>query len=216
MRIPVFLAVAQWALLLALSLLVIMMYRQLAQVFGQKKPSTGHGPPVGSKAAAIEYRRLSDDTPRYLTPDGVPTLVAFVEPSCLACDQLVAAITATDDAGALAGVRVLLLMSDPPKYIRVSDAFRSTRQEIGRVMTQATVDACNATATPLLVAIDTSGLVQASGAAHDISDVRSYIGACLLPSLDSTLPVVDGAAAENPAQPDATVAAARSNTNQGE
>ena len=146
MRIPLFLAVAQWVLLLALGLLVIIMYRQLARVFGQQKPASDHGPPVGSKAAAIEYLRLSDDTPRYLTPGGQPTLVAFVEPSCLACDKLVTAISATDDAGELAG---LLLMSDPPKYVQVSEAFRSTRQEIGRVMTRATVDAYRAVATPL-------------------------------------------------------------------
>jgi hypothetical protein len=126
-------------------------------------------------------------------PGGVPTLVAFVEPRCLACDKLVAAITAADNSGGLAGVHVLLLMSDPPKYMRVSETFRSTRQEIGRVMTRATVDTYRATATPLLVAIDTSGLVQASGAAYELSDVRSYIQRCLLPPPDSTLPVVDDA-----------------------
>ena len=215
MRIPLFLAVAQWVLLLALGLLVIIMYRQLARVFGQQKPASDHGPPVGSKAAAIEYLRLSDDTPRYLTPGGQPTLVAFVEPSCLACDKLVTAISATDDAGELAGLLVLLLMSDPPKYVQVSEAFRSTRQEIGRVMTRATVDAYRAVATPLLVAIDAAGLVQAAGAAYDMQDVRSYVQACLLPPPGSTLPVVDGAAVGSAAQSDAAVATARSKSNQG-
>ena len=212
MKIPVFLAVAQWALLLSLGWLVVIMYRQLGRVFGGQKTSPDHGPPLGSNAAAIEYMRLGDDTPGYLTPGRQPTLVAFVEPSCLSCDRLVAAMSAAHGAGELDGWQVLLLMSDPPKYLRVSEAFRSTRLEIGRVLTRVTVDDYHAMATPLLVAIDASGVVRAAGAAVEISEVRSYIETCRLSSDDATLTVV-GAAAES-ANPDAAVAAALSDMKQ--
>lgn len=195
MRIPDFLVVAQWALLLALSLLVIIMYRQLARVFRQAEPTGDHGPPVGNKAAAIEYVRLRDDAPGYFVPGTEPALVAFVEPSCLGCEKLVAAINTADDLGELTRLQVLLLMSDPPKYIQVSDAFKSTRQEIGRVMTRATIDAYHAVATPLLVAIDASGVVQAAGAVHDLSGVRSFIQRSHLPAPDSALQVISTAEA---------------------
>jgi hypothetical protein len=178
MRIPLFLAVAQWVLLLALGWLVIIMYRQLGRVFGSQKPSDDHGPEVGSTAAAIEYMRLRDERPGFLTPGGQPALVAFVEPSCLSCDKLVAAMSATYEAGELDGWRVLLLMSDPPKYIRVSDAFQKTRLEIGRVLTTSTVEDYQAIATPLLVAIDAAGVVRAAGSAVDIPDVKSFIETC--------------------------------------
>ena len=186
MRIPDFLVVAQWALLLALSLLVIIMYRQLARVFRQTEPTGDHGPPVGNKAAAIEYVRLRDDAPGYFVPGTQPALVAFVEPSCLGCEKLVAAINTADDLGDLAGLQVLLLMSDPPKYIQVSAAFKSTRQEIGRIVTRATIEAYHAVAAPLLVAIDASGIVQAAGAVHDLSGLRSFIQKSHLPAPDSS------------------------------
>ncbi len=195
MRIPAFLLIAQWALLLALSLLVIIMYRQLAKVFGQQQPKTDHGPPVGTKAAAIEYVGLSDDAPGYFVPGVQPTIVAFVEPSCLGCEKLVTAINTADDIGELTGLRVLLLMSDPPKYIQISDAFKSTRQEIGRIMSRATVDAYGAVATPLLIAINASGIIQAAGPVNDISGVRSFIQKCHLPVPDSMLPVISVAEA---------------------
>lgn len=212
MKIPVFLAVAQWALLLSLGWLVVIMYRQLGRVFGEQKTSPDHGPSIGSSAPAIEYMRLADDTPGYLTPGSQPTLVAFVEPSCLSCDRLVAAMSAVHVAGELDDWQVLLLMSDPPKYLRVSEAFRSTRLEIGRVLTRATVDDYHAMATPLLVAIDVSGVVRAAGAAVEISEVRSYIETCRLSSREAALTVA-GSVAEG-ANLDAAVAAAVSHKQQ--
>lgn len=196
MKIPLYLAVAQWALLLALGLLVVVMYRQLGRVFGQNdKPTAEHGPANGSTAAAFEYMRVRDETLQYLAPgDGQATLVAFVEPTCLACERLVGAMNTAGDAGELAGVRVLLLIADPPSYLQTSDAFRATRLEIGRVVTRATVHAYKATATPLLVAIDGSGVVRSAGPAFDIADVRASCQACLLPPPDETLAVVPATA----------------------
>jgi hypothetical protein len=207
-KIPVYLAVAQWALLLALGLLVIIMYRQLGRVFGQTKPGARHGPPVGSNAASFEYMRVGDDTMQYCAPGtGQAVLVAFVEPSCQACDRLVAAMSAAEHNGELAGLRVLLLTSEPKGYLQISDAFRSTELEIGRVTTRAVHEAYKVSDTPVLVAIDGAGVVRSAGPAVDLADVRAFSRACLLPAPDVTLPVVPAARA-NQAEPEAAAQAA--------
>ncbi len=190
MRIPVYLAVAQWVLLLTLGLLVIVMYRQLGRVLGQAKPAS-LGPVVGSTAASFAYTRMADTTVHHLTPgDGQATLVAFVDPTCPSCEELVIALSTAEQTGQLASLRVLLLMSDPPRYLQISDAFRTCRLEIGQAVARSELDAYHASATPLLVAIDGAGVVRAAGPAAQLADVRSYIQASLVPPPDVTLSVV--------------------------
>ncbi|MGI8447986.1 MAG: hypothetical protein ACR2MP_12565 [Streptosporangiaceae bacterium] len=189
-RIPVYLATAQWALLLALGLLVIVMYRQLGHVFGPKA-TFEHGPAAGSGAPSFEYKRIADDTLQYVTPgNGEPALLAFVNPTCQACERLVSAFATAERAGYLKDLRVLLIISDPPAYLQVSEAFRTTTLEIGRVTSRATLNAYNAEATPLMVAIDSGGTVRAAGAAAKADEISTFVRACLLPPPDSTLPVV--------------------------
>jgi hypothetical protein len=191
MRVPLFVVVAQWVLLLALGLLVIVMYRQLGHAFSSRRPRGELGPPVGSSAAGFDYASVSDDSMQRFEPGGgQPALLAFVEPSCQACEKLVAAVGAVARAGDLSGLRVLLLMSDPPSYLQISEAFRSTSLEIGRIMTRATAVAYKATATPLLVAIDAEGFVRSAGPAIEVDEVRAFRQACLLTPAAATLTVV--------------------------
>jgi hypothetical protein len=196
MRIPVFLAVAQWALLLALGLLVIVMYRQLGRVYGRARQSAELGPAVGSRAAGFRYTRVNDpgdpggDRLRWLTPGhGQPVLLAFVDPTCPACEEVVAVLDAAAQAGQLAGLRTLLLISDPPSYLRISEIFQATGLEIGRAADRAELEAYRASATPLLVAIDGAGVVRSAGAAARQPEVRAFIQACLLPPPGRTLDV---------------------------
>jgi hypothetical protein len=199
-RIPVFLAVAQWMLLLALGLLVVVMYRQLGLVLSRAKPAS-LGPPVGSTAAGFAYARAGDKTVHHLTPgNGQAALVAFVDPTCPSCEQLVTALGAAGQAGELASVRVLLLMSDPPSYLQISDAFRNTALEVGQAVARSDLEAYNASATPLLVAIDGAGVVRAAGPAAQLADVRASIQACLLPPPGVTLGMLAGT--HNTARPE--------------
>ncbi len=201
MRIPLFLAVAQWTLLLALGLLVIVMYRQLARVMGGTGP-TEAGPALGSRAASFRYARPGDDAVRYFTPgDGQAALLAFVDPTCLACEKLVAALGEARRAGDLDGLRVLLVTSEPPGYLQISEDFRTTALEIGRPVTRTELNSYNASATPLLVAIDPTGLVRLAGHAMRPADVRAFIQACLLPPPEASLGVLrtHGAARPEPA-----------------
>jgi hypothetical protein len=182
MKVPLYLAVAQWALLFTFGLLLIVVFRQLGRVLHKTDTAVPLGPAVGTKAPGLEYSRFADDTVQYLTPGGgQPILLAFVDPTCLSCENLVLALGTAEHAGELSGLRVLLLTSSPKSYLRVSDAFRATRLECGRILAQATMLAYRATSTPLLVAIDRDGVVRAAAPAIQLTEVRALSRACLLP-----------------------------------
>jgi hypothetical protein len=235
MRIPLYLAVAQWALLLALGLLVVTAYRQLARVLGQASTPAELGPAVGSRPSQIVYQPLpvpasaapgpasaggeppagaagepsagdpaeptglaqleamladAADAVRVFIPGhGQPALVAFVDPTCPSCEQLVATLSAAQAAGELAGLHVLLLTSDPPAYLQISPAFQAAGLEIGRALDRGDLESYRPSATPLLVAIDAAGIVRAAGTAIRLAEVRAYGQACLLPQPGALLPV---------------------------
>jgi hypothetical protein len=218
MRIPLYLAVAQWALLLALGLLVVTAYRQLARVLGQASTPAELGPAVGSLPSQIVYQpipvpaaadpgpagggspagdqakptglaqleaMLADaaDAVRVFTPGrGQPALVAFVDPTCPSCEQLVGTLSAAQAAGELAGLRVLLLTSDPPAYLQISPAFQAAGLEIGRALDRGDLESYRPSATPLLVAIDGAGVVTKAGTALRAAEVRAFSQSCLLPA----------------------------------
>jgi hypothetical protein len=178
MRIPLTLEVAQWALLFALGSLLIVLYRQLGRLLSSGHDTDLPGPAVGSVAAPVRYAGVADGTSGRLTPgDGVPSLVAFVDPTCPACEQLVASLGDAQAAGELPGMRVLLLISDPPGYVGISEAFSSTKLEIGRPLSSGEVAGYRASGTPLLVAVDGGGIVRAAGVATSLAEVRSYAAA---------------------------------------
>jgi len=178
MRIPVYLEVAQWALLLGLGCLVVVMYRQLGRLLRQPDHGVALGPPVGSKADPFRYERLPDGATGLVNPgDGQPILIAFVDPTCPACEQLVTSLGELRAADRLPEAKILLLMSDPPAYLRVSAAFQATSLEIGRPLNGRELTRYRAEATPLLVAVDGSGVVRAAGVASSPGEVRSMAAA---------------------------------------
>jgi len=174
MRIPLYLEVAQWALLFGLGSLVVVLYRQLGRLLSHERDRAEPGPAVGARAAPIRYARLPDRSAGQLTPgDGQPALIAFVDPTCPACEQLVGSLSALAAAGELAGIRVLLLISDPPGYLSISAAFQDTSLEIGRPLGAAEVAGYRASSTPLLVAVDGSGVVRAAGVTSTLAAVQA-------------------------------------------
>jgi hypothetical protein len=174
-RIPLYLEIAQWALLFGLGALVLVLYRQLGRLLSTAAGPESPGPAVGSKAAPIRYSRLPSGSPGRLTPgDGAPALLAFVDPTCPSCEQLVANLSELEAGGELAGIRVLLLVSDPPGYLGISAAFQATSLEIGRPLTTAEVSGYHVTGTPLLVAVDSGGVVRAVGVTSRLSDVQAH------------------------------------------
>jgi hypothetical protein len=170
MRIPEYLAVAQWAVLIVLGSLVIVVYRHLGRVLNRDRHTGTFGPAPGSKAAAFEYLRISDGCRYEFTPvDDEPALIAFVDPTCPACEELVESLGAAQATGEL-----------------------GTNLELGSMTSHLTREAYRATATPLLVAIGGDGVVRSAGPARQASDIHTYVRACLLTAPEATLAVVTG------------------------
>jgi hypothetical protein len=178
MTVPVYLVVVQWVLLFTLAALVLVVYRQLGYVFTKaKEPSGPIGPEIGEKATEFEYLQLASGEMRHLTPGhGQPVLLAFVDPTCPACEQVVSILGEVAFKDTFEGVRTLLLMSDPPSYLGASNVFRTTSLEVGHVMDAGILASYRASATPLLVAIDADGFVQRSHPPTklDESEVNSF------------------------------------------
>lgn len=193
--IPEYLEVAQWALLGALGVLVVIMFRQLGRLLTGAAKSAELGPPVGRQAATLTYARPGDPAERRLTPgDGQPLLLAFVDPTCPSCEELVGVLGQLQAAGELASVRTLLLISDPPSYLQISDVFSSTGIEIGRPVRPAGLEDYRVSATPLLVAVDETGVVRAAGSVVRPAEVRAVAQSCLLPAPEAALTVVPAVA----------------------
>ena len=182
MKVSLYLVIAQWAILFGLAFLLIVLYRQLGRVFGPKEP-TKYGLPPGTLAPAFEYRRVSDSSLQHFTPGNEhPALLAFVNPTCLACDQLVGAMSTAHNQGELSALRTLLVISEPISYIEISDSFKDTLLEIGQVTSRATLNSYQAVATPLIVSIDATGHISSSGTATELPELRNFIHACLIPA----------------------------------
>ena len=178
MRVPVYLEVAQWALLFALGLLVVVLYRQLGRLMGNSAKTAELGPAVGTMATPFRYQQLPDGTNAQFRPGGGQrSLIAFVDPTCPACEQLVTNLGGMAADGGLAGARVLLLISDPPSYLGISAAFRATPLEIGRPLSAEEVTGYRASGTPLLVAVDGDGIVRAAGVVRQAAEIRSFAAA---------------------------------------
>ena len=190
-RIPVYLAIAQWALLGALGVLVIVMFRQLGRLVTGQAHAAPLGPAVGSLAPALTYARPGEREQRRLTPGGGrPLLLAFVDPTCPSCEDLVGVLGELRDGGELDGVTVLALISDPPSYLQISAVFQASGLEIGRPARRSGLDAYRVSATPLLVAIDAAGVVRAAGSVVRADEVRGFVTSVRLPAPHETLPMV--------------------------
>lgn len=177
-RIPLYLEIAQWALLFGLAALLLVLYRQLGRLLSTADGLQAPGPAVGSKAAPIRYAGVPSGSPGRFTPgNGLPALLAFVDPTCPSCEELVANLSELEAASELAGVRVLLLISDPPGYLGISAVFQATSLETGRPLAAAEVSEYHVTGTPLLVAIGGDGVVRAVGVTSKLTDVRAHAAA---------------------------------------
>jgi hypothetical protein len=190
---PLYLEIAQWALLGALGVLVVVMFRQLGRLMtgGEHERL---GPAEGTKAAALTYARPGDGSLVALTPgDGQPLLLAFVDPTCPSCEELVGVLETMRASGDLDGLRTVLLISDPPSYLQISEVFTATQLEIGRPARRDGLESYQVTATPLLVAVDAQGMVRAAGSVVRADQVRAFARSSLLPPPQAVLDVVPAA-----------------------
>jgi hypothetical protein len=180
MTVPVYVVVAQWLALASLGLLVIIMYRQLGRVFARKTRPENLGPPLGSRAVEFDYRHLADDSIRSVRYEDAPgTLLAFVDPTCPACEELVENLGEAKATSELDGIRVLLATYEPPDYIHLSDAFSLTQHEIAWPTSDSVRSDYGVEATPLVIAIDARGIVRGVRPTSQLKDIRALKQAAL-------------------------------------
>lgn len=194
MRIPEYVAIAQWVLLLTLGLLVTLMFRQLGRQLGAVKSPPALGPPVGTPAAGFEYVRLDTGTREFFDPAEGAALLVFADPTCPACEELVAGLNQAHADGGLAEVRPLILTAEPASYLQISAPFRDTRLPLGRLVSDSTRQTYRVSATPLLVAVDGGGLVRAAGPVIRPADIEAFVRASTVPPPpeNATLPLLPG------------------------
>ena len=194
MRIPEYVAIAQWVLLLTLGLLVTLMFRQLGRQLGIAKSPPALGLPVGTPAVGFEYVRLDTGKREFFDPAEGAALLVFADPTCPACEELVAGLNQAHADGGLAEVRPLILTAEPPSYLQISAPFRETRLPLGRLVTDSTRQAYRVSATPLLVAVDGGGLIRAAGPVNRPADIAAFVRATAMPPRPegATLPLLPG------------------------
>lgn len=193
MRIPEYVAIAQWVLLLTLGLLVTLMFRQLGRQLGAAKAPPALGPPAGTPAVGFEYVRLDTGTREFFDPAEGAALLVFADPTCPACEELVADLNQAHADGGLAEIRPLILTAEPASYLQISAPFRETRLPLGRPVSDSIRRAYRVSATPLLVAVDGAGLVRAAGPVIRPPDIAAFVRASTVPQpwpANATLPLL--------------------------
>ena len=193
MRIPEYVAIAQWVLLLTLGLLVTLMFRQLGRQLGAAKAPPAVGPPAGTPAVGFEYVRLDTGTREFFDPAEGAALLVFADPTCPACEELVAGLNQAHADGGLAEIRPLILTAEPASYLQISAPFRETRLPLGRPVSDSIRRAYRVSATPLLVAVDGAGLVRAAGPVIRPPDIAAFVRASTVPQpwpANATLPLL--------------------------
>jgi hypothetical protein len=176
--IPTFLFITQWALLCILGVLVVLMYRQLAQYLGIRADRHEHGLAPGSPAPEFDYRDVREPTRRhrFVPGGGTPALVVFADPSCVACEEAMTRLTeAMTRSGDGAGVRVLVATTESERFVAGSPAFSRLPASIGLIGSEAQ-ERYHVDASPYFFAIDADGRVTNSGTAWSMDQITMSLG----------------------------------------
>ena len=150
----------QWAVLVLVVLLVLGVLRQISVMLPPTSRAVSSGPPVGRHLPKHLYERLRN-MPELLNGD---TILAFVTEACTGCQRLLASI---EEPAMTTARRHLALVAKAP-----SEPFREALAETG-VPTIEDSDgtiwaACQVSATPLVVRVDSTGRVRAKEVTHRV------------------------------------------------
>jgi hypothetical protein len=174
-QLPVAVVIAQWAVLLGLGFLVLVLYRQLAFLMDLKdrrhslEEQTG-GLADGAPVPSFDYQVYEGDGQRvesWLSGARGATVMLFGDPLCASCERALLALESLAKSGRLRGVDCLVVTSESPEIVAAVDAFRDSILPIAHVQKEVIVQAFNLKATPYLLFADAVGAVAASGPVHD-------------------------------------------------
>jgi hypothetical protein len=175
--VPTPVLVAQWVLLGALTLLVVIMYRQLAYLMrlGRGASEDG-GIELGRPAPAFTYH-VRRGTRRTFDPIGKPAIVLFAEPACPACERAVEELTAIYSGSVPNDVRALIVTQARDGLLDTSDAFGRTHVELGQVDRDVAERLYETHLTPFFFGIDAHGRIVAKLSTDKRRDIEKIISA---------------------------------------
>jgi thioredoxin-related protein len=157
--------VAQWAVLVAVVVLLLGVLRQVSIVVPANRRGLDQAIPIGKRLARPvlqEVRKARNGS----TGDSA-TLVAFVTESCTGCQRLLGRIQAMDDGELRA--RLVVVAKQPSAQFKAAlgeTGVKTIEDEEGELW-----EAAGVTATPLILAVDGDGRVIAGEVTHRVEQV---------------------------------------------
>ncbi len=177
-QVPATVAAFQWALLVALSILVVLMYRQLAYLLGLGRSIGGNpGLELGATAPGFRYRLSTPDGQDEYTfvPGSKPTLLAFMKPSCAPCEEglrnlsLAVAEVATDR------INFIVVTEADETQVAAAPTFRESSLSIAQVDQGLAFRLFRSGVTPFFFAIDGHGIIRGKGAGVSRDEISELV-----------------------------------------
>jgi hypothetical protein len=160
--------VVQWAVLAGVVFLMLGVLRQQFLLMPNEARAVGNGPSPGKPLPHETFMAARD----VLRAEGEgrgesDLLLGFVTESCPGCRQLVANIAAAVDRGTLADVVLIARAPSDHYLLALSQAGIPTLAD----SSSRHWNACEVTATPLVVRVGADGLVKSREVAHRVDEI---------------------------------------------
>jgi hypothetical protein len=172
--VPTSVVIAQWVLLLALALFVVVMYRQLAYLMRLTRNVSQDGLAVGVEAPDFEYEPARQHTGvdrRRFMRDGAPAVLMFAHPGCASCVDALGAL----EKAATRQIRVLVVTDAEPDEIAAVDAFRESALEIGRVDQKVRSNLYRTFSTPFVYGVGADGVIRTRGSVVNKGEMQRIV-----------------------------------------
>jgi len=179
-EVPTVLVTTQWALLLGLAVLVVVMYRQLAYLLNIGRALSGAGGlELGERAPGFEYlTRVPGATEgwerRAFAVSGAPTLLMFTHPGCGSCDVALQNLQRVLEKSHTT-VRALAITDATLEAIDAADIRPHRPLEIAKVDKRTTTKLYRTYRTPFVYGLSSSGEVRARGGGATPREIRKML-----------------------------------------
>jgi hypothetical protein len=190
--LPTSLVVAQWIVTLALAVILVIAFRQLAFLVNvEGKMRAEEGLPVGVTIPAFEYVSVAGEQRHFATGD-MPLAILVADPLCVSCETALIALEKILDKRRSLPIRGLVVTSATVRAIDSVPRFRDTQVELALVRSEVLSDVLKTLGTPYTYIVDGEGAVASRGVAADEAAMEELIGLAATNSGSTAGSPVDG------------------------
>lgn len=166
--------VVLWILVVALSLLVLALARQIGVLHLRLGPRGAleiddEGPPVGEAPGPAETRTL-DGLERVVGGPGDPQLILFVSPGCPVCHQVLPSLAPAARAAQMTPVAIV--DAEEPA---ARDAYGHFGSGVPMIPAPELAEAYAVPGTPYAVLLDAIGVVRAKGTVNNLEQIEGLV-----------------------------------------